>query len=135
VYQDLGGSGAQIDYRHLSNGVGVVKVLLFDGRWGEGSGPVTGAQAIFDLYADGEVVGEVKVGSTTVGAPCGRLKARARFGAKLLFPADPNPANCLPAPLAQGQIAPPGPYSYCWVQLFGEKLGEVGAGPETCVQR
>lgn len=135
LYQDSLGSGAQIDYRHLINGSAIVKVLLPDGTYGEGFGLVTGTQALFDLYADGILIGEVKIGSTTVGSPCGRLKARARFGADLLFPLnEPNPTGCLPTALAQGSTPPPQPYSYCRVALFGEKLGEVGAGPETCQQ-
>ena len=124
LYQDLSGRGYQLDYRHLSNGSAIVKVLAPDGTWGEGFGLVTGSQVLLPLYADGEQVGEVKIGATNLGGRCARLNARARFGTVLLFPIDTNHA-CSPAPGVAGS-------TLCRVQTFGDKLSEAGAGPETC---
>lgn len=124
-YTALSGAGVQIDYRQDENGAATVTVLDTDGHWYTTTlDPVQGI-AYAPLYdAQGAEVGEIKLCSTTIGAPCSRLIARARVGQRLLFPADPN-VGCNP-----GLPSNPGVGPFCVVQIFGARLGE--ASPEFC---
>lgn len=123
-YTALSGPGVQLDYRQIEDRA-FLTLLAPDGRYYMTAFVPSGASVLAPLYdAAGAEVGEIKLCSTTAGAPCGQIKARARVFGKLLFPIDPNLA-CAAAPPAAGP--------YCIVQSFGAKIGEAGAGPETCI--
>lgn len=130
-YTDLA-TGAKIDYRQDSTGNVDLTVLLPDDTWASTSFAAVGTERLLMLYdTAGDPVGTMKIATTNIGTACGRLVARAYIAGRLAFPSDPNP-HCIAYPPASGQPAPPPPYSYCMIALLGAKIGEAGAGPETC---
>lgn len=127
-YTALSGPLHVIDYRQDAAGDAQVIVMLADGRYVTGEvRPAGRAQVLVPLFDGDDPAGVIKLGATQIGERCARLLARAVIFGQLRFPADTN-AQCSPGP----GLGLPG-QRYCASQVFGAKLGEAGAGPETCL--
>lgn len=127
-YTALSGPLHVIDYRQDAAGDAQVIVMLADGRYVTGEvQPAGRAQVLVPLFDGDDPAGVIKLGATQLGERCARLLARAVIFGQLRFPADAN-ADCSPGP----GLGLPG-QRYCIAQVFGSKLGEAGAGPETCL--